>query len=50
MDFNFEEINNIKIEKNVDNTIKSNDNLILKKKKVNRNIKKFNKNRIFRNI
>jgi hypothetical protein len=34
MDFNFEEINNIKIEKNVDNTIKSNDNLILKKKKL----------------
>ena len=50
MDFNFEEINNIKIEKNVDNTVKNNDNLILKKKKVNRNIKKFNKNRIFRNI
>ena len=34
MDFNFEEINNIKIEKNVDNTIKSNDNLIFKKKKL----------------
>ena len=34
MDFNFEEVNNIKIEKNVDNTIKNNDNLILKKKKL----------------
>ena len=34
MDFNFEEINNIKIEKNVDNTVKNNDNLILKKKKL----------------
>jgi hypothetical protein len=34
MDFNFEESNNIKIEKNVDNLIKSNDNLILKKKKL----------------
>lgn len=34
MDFNFEEINNIKIEKNVDNIIKNNDNLILKKKKL----------------
>ena len=32
MDFNFEESNNIKIEKNVDNLIKSNDNLIFKKK------------------
>ena len=34
MEFNFEESNNIKIEKNVDNLIKSNDNLILKKKKL----------------
>jgi hypothetical protein len=34
MDFNFEESNNIKIEKNVDNLIKSNDNLIFKKKKL----------------
>ena len=34
MDFNFEEINNIKIDKNIDNTIKNNDNLILKKKKL----------------
>lgn len=34
MNFNFEESSNIKIEKNVDNTIKNNDNLILKKKKL----------------
>ena len=34
MNFNFEEITNIKIEKNVDNVIKNNDNLILKKKKL----------------
>ena len=34
MDLNFEESTNIKIEKNVDNIIKNNDNLILKKKKL----------------
>jgi hypothetical protein len=34
MDFNFEESNNIKNDKNVDNLIKSCDNLILKKKKL----------------
>ncbi len=34
MDFNFEESTNIKNDKNVDNLIKSSDNLILKKKKL----------------
>lgn len=34
MDFNFEESNNIKNDKNVDNLVKSCDNLILKKKKL----------------
>ena len=34
MDFNFEESNNIKIDKSIDNVIKNSDNLILKKKKL----------------
>lgn len=34
MDFNFEESNSIKNDKNVDNLIKNSDNLILKKKKL----------------